>query len=264
MRTARSSTFAMSAAPEASAMQRAFAAHLRDPAGVPAPDGIEPRRMAVYTDLFFNNIESLLSANFPVIRTLYAGEAWRVLVREFYRDHRCHTPLFTDIGREFIRYLETRSETSAALEPFLVELVHYEWSELALTLDESDIAALAHDPHGDVIDGIPLASPLARVLAYRFPVHRISADFRPQEAPAQPTLILLTRDRDDELHFLEIDPLTALLFERLQQNTQGSGRECLDVLLADLGRGEEAVRESGLAILRRLRERSALLGTRAG
>jgi uncharacterized protein len=255
----------MSARPERSAthaLQRAFASHLRDPAHAPAPDGIEARRMAVYADLFFNNIESLLSANFPVIRTLYDDSAWRDLVCAFYRDHRCHTPLFTDIAREFIRHLEARAESGAGDAPFLVELAHYEWAELALSLDENDIAAIAHDPDGDVVDGIPIASPLARVLAYRFPVQRISGDFRPAEAPPQPTLILLTRDRADALHFLEIEPLTALLFERLARNEMQSGRATVDALLAELGRDEPAVRESGLAMLRRLRAPEALLGTR--
>jgi hypothetical protein len=254
----------MSAAPEISpthALQSAFAAHLRDPTHASPPADIEPRRMAVYTDLFFNNIESLLTANFPVIRSLYRDEAWRALVRAFYRDHRCHTPLFTDIAREFIRYLETR-EDEAGDAPFLGELAHYEWIELALTLDESDIATIAHDPGGDVVAGIPLVSPLARVLVYRFPVHRIRADFQPQEPSPQPTLILLARDRADELHFLEIEPLTALLFERLQANTSSSGSACLDALLAELGRDDPALRESGLAILRRLRERDALIGIR--
>lgn len=219
--------------------------------------------MAVYADLFFNNVESLLAANFPVIRSLYDSDAWRTLVRAFYREHRCHTPLFTEIAREFIRWLETRHEAGADDPPFLVELAHYEWSELAAEIDETEIAAVPHDPLGDVVDGIPIVSPLARVLAYRFPVHRISADFRPVEPPPQPTLILLTRDRGDELRFIEIEPLTALLFERLVGNTGKSGRACLEMLLADLGRDDEAARESGLAILRRLHDRGALLGTRA-
>jgi hypothetical protein len=254
----------MSARPESatSSLQHAFAAHLRDPARAPAPEGIEPRRIAVYAELFFNNVESLVAANFPVIRTLYEDDAWRGLVRAFYRDHRCHTPLFTDIAREFIRYLETRAESGAGDPPFLVELAHHEWAELALSLDETDLAAIARDDAGDVADGIPLVSPLARVLAYRFPVHRISPDFRPLEAPAQPTLILLTRDRADALRFLEIDALTALLLERLRQNTTRTGRECVDALLCELGRAEPALRDSGLGILRRLRERDALLGTR--
>ncbi len=243
-------------------MQSAFAAHLRDPRGAPPPPGIEPRRIAVYTELFFNNVESLLAANFPVIRTLYADAAWRALVRAFYREHRCHTPLFTEIAREFIRWLEERAETQAIDPPFLLELAHYEWSELAVTLDEAEISAIPHDPAGDVVDGLPVVSPLARVLVYRFPVHRISADFRPAAPPSQPTLILLTRDRSDEIRFLEIDPLTALLFERLGRNDAQTGRACVDALLAELGRDDEAARASGLAILRRLHDRSALLGTR--
>jgi hypothetical protein len=253
----------MSAAPDRSpthALQRAFASHLRDPAHAPAPADVEPRRMAVYAELFFNNVESLVSANFPVIRSLYGDADWRDFVRAFYRDHRCRTPLFTDLAREFIRYLETRD--GANDPPFLAELAHYEWSELALAIDEADIADVAHDPGGDVVDGIPLASPLARVLAYRFPVHRIRPDYRPDAAPAQPTLILLVRDRSDEIRFLEIDALTALLFERLQANATATGRAVLDALLAALGRDDDAVRASGLAILNLLRDRGALLGTR--
>ena len=256
----------MSAPPETSVtatLQGVFAAHVRDPLHAPRPSGIEPRRMQVYTDLFFNNIESLLCANFPVIRALYDDDAWRVLVRTFYSEHRCHTPLFTEIAREFIRWLEARRDTDAGDPPFLVELAHYEWSELCAEIDEAEITTVPHDPLGDVVEGVPVVSPLARVLAYRFPVHRISADFRPAEAPPNPTLILLTRDRGDALRFIEIDPLTALLFERLAANTEKSGRTCLETLLAELGRADQAAHASGLAILHHLRGRDALLGTRA-
>ncbi|NCT67986.1 MAG: DUF2063 domain-containing protein [Rhodanobacteraceae bacterium] len=254
----------MSAAPESTiALQRAFAAHVRDPLHTPAPADVAPRRMAVYAELCFNNIASLLAANFPVIRTLYDEAGWRELVRAFYREHRARTPLFTQIAREFIDWLEQRAARGAGDAPFLVELAHYEWSELALSLDEQDIADCAHDAHGDVVDGVPVVSPLARVLAYRFPVHRIGPAFLPAAPEAQPTLILLVRDRSDAVRFLEIDALTALLIERLQANTEQSGRACLDALLQEIGRGDEvALRESGVAILRRLREREALLGTR--
>lgn len=244
------------------ALQYAFAAHIRDPAHAPRPADVEPRRMAIYTDLFFNNIESLLAANFPVIRALHDEPAWRGLVRDFYREHRSHTPLFTEIAREFIRHLEARGERGAGDPPFLIELAHYEWSELALSLDEHEIAHCEHDPDGDVLSGVPVVSPLARVLAYRFPVHRIGPDFRPAEPGLQPLLLLLVRDREDEVRFLEIDALTALLVERLQANRSLSGMACLDTLLRELGRGDDPpLRASGATIFQRLRERDALLGT---
>ncbi len=255
----------MSAAPERTptqALQDAFAAHIRDPQHAPAPAGIEARRMAIYTELFFNNIESLLAANFPIIRSLCDTTAWRRLVRDFYREHRSHTPLFTEIAREFIRHLQQRAESGRGDPPFLPELAHYEWSELALALDEHDIDAVPHDPYGDVLEGVPLVSPLARVLAYRFPVQHISPDFRPDAPAPQPVLILLVRDRVDHVRFLEIDPLTALLLERLEANRADTGQACIDALLRELGRDDDVLRASGVAILRHLHERDAIIGTR--
>jgi hypothetical protein len=184
-------------------------------------------------------------------------------VREFYRDHRSHTPLFTEIAREFIRHLEQRAEAGAGDPPFLLELAHYEWSELALSIDEADIAAVRCDPDGDVVTGVPVLSPLARVLAYRWPVHQIGPDFIPPAPSPEPVLLLLTRDRSDEIRFTEIDPLTALLIERLGANSAATGDECLERLLAELGRdGEPTLRASGVAILQRLRACDAILGTR--
>jgi hypothetical protein len=244
-------------------LQYAFAAHIRDPQHAPQPTDVEPRRMAIYTELFFNNVESLLAANFPVIRSLHDDATWLALVRDFYRDHRSHTPLFTEIAREFIRHLESRAERELDDPPFLVELAHYEWSELALTLDEHDIGDIDHDPDGDVLAGIPVVSETARVLAYRFPVHRISTDFRPAAPSGQPVLLLLVRDRTDDVRFLEIDALSALLIERLQSNREHSGRACLDLLLREIGRADDpGLCASGAAILQRLRERDAILGTR--
>jgi hypothetical protein len=255
----------MSAVPETGATraaQYAFAAHIRDPARAPAPADVEPRRMAVYTELFYNNIESLLAANFPVIRRLHDDDSWHVRVRDFYREHRSHTPLFTEIAREFIRHLEQRAEAGASDPPFLLELAHYEWIELALSLDEAEIDAIECDADGDVLHGIPVLSPLVRVLAYRYPVQHVGPDFVPSEPSSQPVLILLVRDRDDEVRFTEIDALSAMLIERLGSNRDLSGLACLDALLHDLDRGgDESLRAGGRDILRLLRARDAILGT---
>lgn len=243
------------------AQQRGFSAHLRDPDAVPAPPRIEPRRMAIYRDLVFNNLVDLLGGNFPILRSLGDEATWQSRVRGFLRDHRSQTPLFPEIAREFIRFLETRTPVDGD-PPFLVELAHYEWSELALGLDESSIDDVEHDALGDVVEGIPVVSPLARLLAYRFPVQHIGPDFQPDEAPATPTLILLSRNRSDEIGFLAVEPLTALLFERLSANATTSGRACLDDVLAAIGRDDHGLRASGLAMLGEFRRRDILLGTR--
>ena len=114
-------------APEAlRAQQFALAAHIRDPAGHAPPPDIEDRRMAIYRELFFNSLQGLLAANFPVIRKLLGSEGWEALVRDFYREYRCRTPLFTEVSREFIQYLQLRAEAGRGDPPRLLELAHYE------------------------------------------------------------------------------------------------------------------------------------------
>jgi hypothetical protein len=71
---------AMSPAAELQALQRDFAACIREPERDDLPPGVAARRMQVYRELFFNNVEGLLSSNFPVIRTLYADTAWNALI----------------------------------------------------------------------------------------------------------------------------------------------------------------------------------------
>jgi hypothetical protein len=244
------------------ALQYRFTGYLRDPQHAPPLPGIEQRRLDLYAELVFNNVEELLAANFPVIRSLHEDAAWNALVRGFLAEHRASTPLFLEIGREFQRYLQARQERGAGDAPCLLELAHYEWAELALSIDESELSAVPHDPHGDPLHGVPVVSPLAWCFGYRFPVHTIRPDFRPDEAPEQPTLLLLVRDRRDGVSFIEINPLTALLLERLQDNRTQSGLECLRTLLAETGNADDAaLLDGGAAVLRELQQREALLGT---
>ncbi|HJU40055.1 MAG TPA: putative DNA-binding domain-containing protein [Tahibacter sp.] len=246
------------------ALQRHFAACIRAPESTDLPPGVAPGRMAVYRELFFNNVEGLLSANFPVIRSLRDDDAWLDLARGFLREHRAQTPLFPEFAREFLRYLERRQGEDRGDPPFLLELAHYEWAELALSLDENEIGDVAHDPAGDPVAGVPVVSPLAWPLGYRFPVHRIRPDFQPDAAPAEPTLLLLVRDRADDVGFMEINAITAMLVERLQANAQSSGLYVLDALLDEVAPGNAAaLRDGGIAMLRELKRRDAILGTAA-
>lgn len=246
------------------AQQLQFAAHLRDPTAAPPPD-IEDRRLAIYRDLFYNTVEGLLASNFPVLRRLRGDPPWHALVRDFYRDHRSHTPLFPELGREFLRYLQARAEQARADDPpFLLELAHYEWVELALALENDGPAPADLDPDGDLLDGSPWMSPLAWPLAYRFPVQQIRTDFQPMTAPEQPTFLLVLRDRKDDIQFKAIDALAFQLLQAIAGNEEGlSGRELLQALAdaAGIAASTEFV-DGGARLLQQLRERGVILGSR--
>jgi hypothetical protein len=244
-------------------LQQGFTAHIRNPEREPAPAGIEDRRMKIYRDLFFNNIQGLLAGNFPVLRGLYDEDGWRALVRDFYANHRCRTPLFPEIAREFLQYLQDERDARPDDPPFLLELAHYEWVELALELDERSIDSVAADPDGDLLDGRPVLNPLTRLLAYRYPVHRIRPDFRPSEPPAQATHLLVYRNRDDDVKFMQLNAITQRLLEMLDRDDDASGRDVLVEIAGEIGHADaERLVEAGADLLADLRQRGAVLGTR--
>ena len=244
-------------------LQRAFAAHIRDPESHPPPADVEGRRMAIYRRLFFNNINSLLASNFPVLRTLYDDKRWRGLMRDFYANYRCQTPLFPEVAREFLRYLQDHRGQCDGDPPFMLELAHYEWVELALSLDEHELDEVAADATGDLLNGRPLLSPLAWPLSYRFPVHRIKPDYQPVEAPDAATHLLVYRDRSDDVKFMLLNDVTRLLLQQLQESPQLTGSQQLERVAEAIGHPDPSkVLAAGAAVLEDLRERDILLGTR--
>ena len=234
--------------------QFALARHLRDPAGHAPPPDIEDRRLRVYRELFFNNIQGLLASGFPVIRATLGDARWTMLARAFYATHRSRTPLFTQIAAEFVAFLERADE----LPPWLPELAHYEWVEQALFV--SDASPPSHDPHGDLIDGMPVLSPFALPLAYRWPVTAIGPDYTPDQPPIEPTTLLVHRDAGHQVRFTRIAPLVYRLLSSLQERP-ATGREHLAVLAAESGADPQQLQAQGLALLQQLRAQGVILGT---
>lgn len=243
--------------------QRNFAAHIRDPQRNPAPQDVEARRMAIYSELFYNNVENFVSSGFPVLRSLYGEQEWHAMVREFFSHHQCQTPLFLEITQEFLDYLQNEREAAAGDPPFLLELAHYEWVELAIAVDEQQLDVTGIHRTGDLLDGIPLLSPLAWPLSYHYPVHRISPEFRPQQPGEQPTHLIVYRDLEDEVGFMEINGVTARLLLLIAAHPAKSGLQLLTQIANELQHpSPETVIQGGLATLQELRAHDILLGTR--
>ena len=119
------------------------------------------------------------------------------------------------------------------------------------------------DPDGDLLDGVPVISVLAWPLAYQFPVHRISADFQPQEPGEQPTYLAIYRDSDDEINFMELNTVTAGLLDKISNNSaQKTGRELLHGLAEEINFEGDVLVEHGTQALAELRATDILLGTR--
>ena len=202
-------------APEQLRLQQfALSKHIRNPDKNLPPPNIEDRRLAIYRELFYNNMEGLLAGNFPVIREILDDEIWHELIHAFYREHLCQTHLFPEVPREFIRFLETRMGKSIQDPAWLVELAHYEWVELALDLAENDDSENQISVEQEnILETAFRLSSLAWPLGYQWPVHRLSPGYLPEEAPDTPTFLLVRRDQNYKVHF---DEISALIFRLLQ------------------------------------------------
>ena len=247
--------------------QYAFAAHIRDPENTVAPPGIEDRRMAIYRSLFFNNLYNLLGTFFPVLRKISSDEQWRHLIREFMKIHRAKTPYFLELPEEFLDFLQNEYQPLDDDYPFLTELAHYEFVELALRVspNENDLAGV--DPNGDLLTGVPVKSVLSWAFAYQFPVHRISKDFLPTDPTEQPTYLTVYRGSDDKVRFLEMNPVTAALLDAVENNQAAlSGDELLRELATTIHYPNvDALISHGVDTLLEMRKLEILTGTqRAG
>lgn len=240
-------------------IQLAFAAHLRDPVGCPPPAGVDPVRLAAYRQLFINNIEHFIGSGFPVLKSLMNEAAWSGLIRHFYARHRCRTPLFIEIAAEFLDYLQHERGLQAEDPPFLLELAHYEWVELALSVDQAEAPSPRTDGKGSLLAAVVRRSPLAWPLAYRFPVHRIGPEFQPGMAPETRTYLVVYRDREDVVRFLEVNQVTYRLLEVLDESPDQPLRQVLLRIAQELRHPEpDQVLAYGTELIDRLHEKGVV------
>ncbi|EDY86192.1 conserved hypothetical protein [gamma proteobacterium HTCC5015] len=244
-------------------LQTEFAAHIRNPDKNQRPDGIEDRRMAIYRDLFYSNIQGFIENGFPVLRSLYSDGDWHALVRHFISDYRCASPYFLKISEEFLAFLSSEVyQPTPADPPFMRELAHYEWVELALSVAPDPQADAHIDTNGDLMASPPLLSPLAWNLSYQWPVERISASYQPEKPPETPTHIVVYRDRRDRVRFVSITPVTAALLQLMDAHPQATGRELCEAIAEHLGQDPEHLKQAGEQALESLREKGIILGAK--
>lgn len=205
--------------------QQQIGAYLRDP-NLARPESLPPRPAEIYSELVFNNLCSFVNACFPVCRTLLPQSHWDTLSRQFFRDWYSHSPLFHEIPGEFLGYLEAHQQALSEhldLPPWLLELAHYEWVELAV-----DTRCDQECP--GFLDSVSDDSPSEKRLhlnatlfnlSYQWPVHKITADWQP-DSP-EPTYLAVYRDNAGEVRFAELNPMTSALLSYI--DTQ-SARLC--------------------------------------
>lgn len=237
--------------------QAEFSAYIRNPDAHPCPADVAPERMQMYRELFFNNVESFLSSNFPVLHTLLAQQQWQQLVQDFFENHPCTTPYFSEIPEEFMLYLQSERPPNADDYPFMLELAHYEWVEMALSISQET------QPQTPPVSPLQLTqkislSPLTWLLAYQYPVHRISPDYLPSEAPEQPSYLAVYRNAEDNVKFIELAPMSFHLLQTLQNQQHAiSIKQFLSEVLPE--NTDESLKNAAIEALQHFMEKNIIV-----
>jgi uncharacterized protein len=220
-------------------IQKSLATAIRDPE---IDNDFEQRRIAIYQELIFNNIEGFCANAFPVLKSVTPDKKWAALVRGYMNDFKSDSPFFVDIAEQFLTYLtalsaETAEITEAATnqspsQHWRNELAHYEWVELYISLQDGQqkrVDKLELDRQFST-DALVNINQSAWALAYQYPVHTITSE-NADVIEAQPTFLVVYQEpTNSEVQFLQTTGLVVHLLNLVEQHEELSVRYLIDVL----------------------------------
>ena len=192
--------------------------------------GVEDRRLNIYRELFYNNIESFISGTFPILKECTPLDKWHKIVRRFFIEHESKSPYFLEISEEFLNYLSADTQNTLELPAYAYALAHWEWMELFA--DAYVAKQASHFSEIDLQNDILTTVECAWLQAYEYAVHKIEAQ---QSIEPAPTFLLIYRDANEEVGFIELNPLSYLLFEALQTNTQSNIEQIVQEIATNHG-----------------------------
>ena len=241
--------------------QLAFTAHLRDPLNQPAPAGVAAERMAVYDEIVFNNLFESVSACFPVTSMVLGKRKWLKLNQAFIREYSANSPLFRKIPEQFLHFLQQNETLKSELPPYLHELCHYEWIELHVASMPASDDRQQLQENWDLNAGTPVFNATMQLLDYDYAVHKISPRKKPEQT--QNTQLLVYRNAQHEVKFVEINAVTYNLIALLQAQHMTSG-DALQLLAQQLGHPQpKIIMQFGMMILEDLRAQEIIIGVKS-
>lgn len=233
--------------------QLTFTAHIRDPKSHKKPANVVEERMAVYREAVFNNIFEAVSVCFPVCQLALGKRAWRQLIRQFVVEFQASSPIFRDIPKQFLDFLKTVQNAPL----YLASLAHYEWVELAVSAMETKPPKTSKV--ADLTNEKPILAPASMLLEYDFPVHKISARFKPKGV--EKTYLLVFRNNHFEVKFIELNPVTYQLLH-LIHSEKITGKQALTSLANNIRHADtDAIIQFGMGILADLVAQQAIIGS---
>ena len=142
---------------------------------------------------------------------------------------------------------------------FMLELAHYEWIELDVSIAHEDEQEQKLLTTALTCSALYL-SKAARNLSYQFPVQNISNHFMPKEPSPQPNCFVVYRDEDDDVQFLATNAMTALLLSIIEASDGATFDDVCQQVLAHAPQfNAEQIAQGALVTLNAMVERGVIV-----
>lgn len=218
-------------------------------------------RFLIYRKLVHNRLRAATRESIPRCAARRGKEKFIADFAGFMEEHACASPYLRDIPAEFVEWVVARWKADAEVSPYLGDLARHE-------LLEADVR---NDPDGgEAPTGKPVALDAAlvfdgstRLMRYDYAVHKLSyaTDDR-SDPPEVLTHLLVYRDAEVKVRYLELTPWAAAVMDRLLAH----GDAVQPGLLAAAAAMGEALDDDKLGkaatLFADLAERGVLLGAR--
>src|SRR5690554_8217218 len=106
-------------------MQYQFTRYLRQPELQTPPSAIERRRLAIYRDLIYNNIESFIRGAFPVLRSILADDHWHKMLGVLFAGIQIKSLYFLELSQRFLINFITKRVLLEVVPGFWLSWRHF-------------------------------------------------------------------------------------------------------------------------------------------
>lgn len=213
--------------------QLAFTEYLRKTETSVKTDKQHPRQQQIYRDLVYKNINQCIADTFPITKNIISDNDWHIMIREFICSHHLQTPYFLEICQEFLVYLMHTRKPLLTDHPFMRELAHFEWIQLAIDIADINFPESQNNVT-PTENSLWKVSPLVVGLTYSYPVHIIDECYLPTKSSAYPTHLLIYRNRNDDVQIVATDHLSLVIVQLLQAHESINLKQIYQFLSAEL------------------------------
>lgn len=165
--------------------------------------GVKEKNIGRYRKLIYTIVDDSLQSTYPLTFELLEEQEWNNLVDEFFRSHKCQSPMVWKMPKELLDYMQACDHSLLHKYVFLSDLLLLEWHEVEVYMME-DLEPSPFKKEGLMTRDKLLINPELSILSLSYPVHLKNASKISAEDEGQYFVCLHREAESGKVQFTDI------------------------------------------------------------